>query len=221
MWGVLVFVAGLLLGAARIPAMAPAVGEVVLFIPEKLGLVSGWASGDPFEIDAPDGSLVRSLLRGKYLVYSSVERTPVCDIELISETTAERVVARITVEHHADSETYLSPSSLWEPGTPVYEFRVKEEGPYRISVKYRNSQIRAGTTFRMVLDVSFRNTIRLVLSALAQGGILVALIWAVGYLFERRQIRLEAETHSAKRQQWEDWIGRLKEDSPNVSDQEE
>jgi hypothetical protein len=186
------------------PALTSSISDAILFFPKKLGLVPASASGTSVEIDAPVESSIHAFQRGRYLVYSAAERTPACDIVLISED-GERIAAQITVDYGVDDWGYLGLFPAGRAGAPIYEFRLRDAGEYRVSITYWNPQIQAGTRFRFLLDTSSDGVVVLLLSALTQGAILAALAWGVWFLLNRKRLRAAAQVKTESRERWEAW----------------
>jgi hypothetical protein len=197
------FIIGLLVLLA--PTLAT---NVVLFIPDRLGLVAHVSQAEVTRIWLPGEHYIELSRSGDYIIYCDSAMSPAYEITLESKATGEQIVALPTSDYVLRDDGYFHP--LAEPYAPIYEFRVAQPGAYILTAEYFGRQSGPSSVLTVVPAVSAHNDIVCVLSILIQGAVTVLVVWTVYRRLSRAGREADEEARRVQRERREAWMGGAK-----------
>lgn len=180
-------------------AMLDSFVQVVLFVPDLLGLVKHVTPENTYEYSEPGTYIINNLAKGDYLVYVNQFST-LPHVTLTSLTTGQTIVAQeFLVEGKRLKHHYSQPYHL------VREFTVSASGNYEITVANFSDSL------RITPDISKNMAIVFVLGLISQSWLIYYFYRTIYRWLNREKIAAAQKFRDTRGEKFDEWFTHAKE----------
>ncbi|NOZ05011.1 MAG: hypothetical protein GXP41_01485 [Chloroflexi bacterium] len=182
------------------PAIATQLGNIVLYIPLKSGLVQEVTAEDVIKVTYPVETHFELPDKGSYLIFAT-DLLPAEDRVVIREQGTGKI---IKVPYILQGTNYLGEAVV--VGKPVFEFEVERGGAYKLHLQKLPVNAKPEYTLFIVPNATARNRGILLISLVVYIGIFTLTGWGYYYWRNKEQIQQTEQEKEKKRAKFEEWI---------------